>query len=184
MTRICLYFGALFLAVSLALFQPVRLAAQDLNGPEAVTARSSEPREIASLIPDVSTPLPNATHAEPEFAYVPPVKPIVAAAKESTHAFWDRQNRILFATAASFAAADFCVTRANLASGGRELNPVTRVLSGSTPGLAANFVLETGSLIGVSYIFHKTGHHKLERIASFVNIGSSAGAVAYGLSHR
>ena len=67
---------------------------------------------------------------------------------------------------------------------GRELNPVTRVFSGSTPGLATNLALETSTTIGISYMLHKTGHHKLERITSFVNIGTSAGAVAYGLTHR
>ena len=58
------------------------------------------------------------------------------------------------------------------------------MFSGSTAGLAANFALETASTIGISYLFHKTGHHKLERITSFVNIGNSAGAVAYRLAHR
>jgi hypothetical protein len=52
--------------------------------------------------------------------------------------FWDRENRALFTAVGALAAADFCATRANLTSGGRELNPVTRVFSGSTPGLATN----------------------------------------------
>jgi hypothetical protein len=102
----------------------------------------------------------------------------------AVHRFWDRENRVLFATVGAFATADFCATHANLASGGKELNPVTRVLSGSTSGLAANFALETTSIIAISYMFHKTGHHKLERITSFVNIGTSATAVAYDLAHR
>ncbi len=101
-----------------------------------------------------------------------------------SHPFWDRQNRILFAANGALAAADFAVTRQNLRSGGKELNPMTRVLSGSTPGLAANFAMETGGLIGVSYLFHKTGHHKLERVASYANLGGSAFAVSYGLTHR
>jgi len=100
------------------------------------------------------------------------------------HRFWDRENRVLFATVGAFAAADFCATRANLASHGRELNPVTRVLSSSTPGLAANFALETGSVMAISYMFHRTGHHKLERITSLVSIGTSATAVGYDLAHR
>jgi len=100
------------------------------------------------------------------------------------HRFWDRHNKILFASVGAASAADFCVTRANLANGGRELNPVTRVFAGSTAGLAFNFVGETAGSIGLSYIFHKTGHHNLERATSFVNIGASAGAVGYGLSHR
>lgn len=80
--------------------------------------------------------------------------------------------------------ADFVVTRANLRSGGRELNPVVRMFGRSTPGLAVNFAGETVGVIGIGYLLHKTGHHRLERVASFVNIGASAFAVGYGLSHR
>src|ERR1700688_848321 len=98
----------------------------------------------------------------------------------SPHRFWDSKNRELFAGVAALSAADFVVTRSNLRNGGRELNPVTRLLSGSTAGLAANFSLETASVIGASYLFHKTSHHKLERITSVVNIGCSAAAVGYG----
>ncbi len=100
------------------------------------------------------------------------------------HRFLDTRNRALFATVAGFCAADFAVTRANLKDGGIELNPVTRVFSGSTAGLAVNFVGETAGVIGLSYLFHRTGHHKLERITPWVNLGGSAFAVAYGLAHR
>jgi hypothetical protein len=100
------------------------------------------------------------------------------------HRFWDRDNSILFAASAAFSTADFVVTRDNLRNGGQELNPVTRVFSGSTAGLAVNFVGETAGVIGLSYFFHKTGHHKLERAVSMVNIGNSAAAVGFGLAHR
>jgi hypothetical protein len=103
---------------------------------------------------------------------------------DDQHRFWDRNNAILFTAVGAAATADFFVTRANLASGGRELNPVTRVFAGSTTGLAMNFVGETAGTIGISYFFHKTGHHKLERLTSFVDIGASAGAVGFGLTHR
>ena len=103
---------------------------------------------------------------------------------EVSHKFWDRQNQILLVAAAASNMADFAVTRDNLRKGGRELNPVVRVFGRSTAGLALNFVGETAGVISVSYFFHKTGHHKLERAVSLVNIGSSAGAVAYGLSHH
>ncbi len=100
------------------------------------------------------------------------------------HRFWDNKNRALFAASAALSAGDFFVTRSNLQSGGREFNPVTRIFGNGTPGLAVNFSLETASVIGASYILHKTGHHKLERIASLVNIGGSAAAVSYGVTHR
>jgi hypothetical protein len=102
----------------------------------------------------------------------------------SQHRFWDNQNRVLFVTVAALSAADFAVTRANLQNGGKELNPVTRLFSGSTAGLAANFAGETAGIIGLSYWFHKTGHHQLERIAPMLNIGASSFAVVYDLSHR
>jgi hypothetical protein len=100
------------------------------------------------------------------------------------HKFWDKENGVLFAASAAFSAADFAVTRANLQSGGRDLNPVVRFFGPSTAGLAVNFAGETVGVIGVSYLLHKTGHHKLERVFTMVNIGSSAGAVTYDLVTR
>jgi hypothetical protein len=103
---------------------------------------------------------------------------------EVRHRFWDKQNTILFTAVAGLNAADFAVTRANLQSGGTEMNPIVRVFGRSTAGLAVNFAGETAGVMGVSYFFHRTGHHKLERIVSYVNIGGSASAVGYGLAHR
>jgi hypothetical protein len=103
---------------------------------------------------------------------------------QTAHPFWDRQNRTLFAVNGVMAGADFLVTRRNLGSNGKELNPVARMFTGSTPALATNFAMETGGVIGISYLFHKTGHHKLERVTSYVNLGASAFAVSYGLAHR
>jgi hypothetical protein len=100
------------------------------------------------------------------------------------HRFWDRENSFLFATSAAFNTADFIVTRDNLRGGGKELNPVTRVFSGSTPALAVNFAGETAGVVALSYFFHKTGHHQLERLVSVVNIGSSAGAVSFDMARR
>jgi hypothetical protein len=152
----------------------------------------AQPLEIAALIspipelpePAIASSITSSRSEASGFAFAPVVAVTVPPKPDREHRFWDRENRILFSAAGGLAVADFCVTRANLASGGKELNPVTRVFSGTTPGLAANFALETGGLISVNYLLHKTGHHKLERITSYVNIGSSAGAVAWGLSHR
>jgi len=64
------------------------------------------------------------------------------------------------------------------------MNPVARVFGKSTPGLVSNFAAETASMIVLGYLFHKAGHHKLERIASLLNIGASSAAVAYGFGQR
>jgi hypothetical protein len=126
----------------------------------------------------------NIDSAIPSVAAVPPVVASALPEAPMQHRFWDTQNRVLFATVAALSAADFAVTRANLQNGGKELNPVTRLFSGSTAGLAANFAGETAGIIGLSYCFHKTGHHQLERITPLFNIGASSFAVVYDLSHR
>jgi hypothetical protein len=102
----------------------------------------------------------------------------------SSHGFWDRENTILFASSAALSAADFVLTKDNLHSGGQELNPVTRLFAGSTTALAMNFAGETAGVIGLSYFFHKTGHHKLERAVSLLNVSASGAAVTYALAHR
>jgi len=115
-----------------------------------------------------------------------PVAPLVAKSQDVVleHKFWDKENRALFLTAAALNGADFAVTRANLQSGGQELNPIVRIFGRSTPGLALNFAGETVAVVGMSYFFHRTGHHRLERVVSAVNISASVGAVSFGLTHR
>jgi hypothetical protein len=111
--------------------------------------------------------------------------PLPATLPEApSHRFWDRENSALFATSAAFSTADFFVTRANLRNGGQELNPMTSLFGRSTAGLAVNFAGESVGVIGISYFFHKTGHHKLERAVCMLNIGSSATAVSFDLAHR
>ena len=61
---------------------------------------------------------------------------------------------------------------------------MVRLFGRSSAGLAVNYIGETASVVSLTYFFHKTGHHKLERVVSKVNIGSSATAVGYGLTHR
>jgi hypothetical protein len=118
--------------------------------------------------------------------FVEAAPPVVVTPSNLTleHKFWDRQNQVLFVAAAALNGADFAVTRANLQSGGQELNPVVRMFGRSTAGLAANFIGETAGVLTLSYFLHKTGHHKLERAVSLMNIGTSAGAVTFDLMHR
>ena len=128
-------------------------------------------------------PLPDAPSSS---LFVQPASPIAIAPSGAgdRHRFWDKENSVLFAASAAMSAADFAVTRSILQNGGREMNPTVRLFGRSTLGLAANFAGETAGVIGVSYFLHRTGHHKLERIFTMVNIGSSAGAVSYDLMQR
>jgi len=174
----------LLLILALVLIPAVNVLAQDSP---LIAAMKSDLVHPAAVQPAAEPVLATVSSVQPSYlqpsyveaSYVQPTE-----SREMEHRFWDRENSILFAAVGASAAADFCVTRANLASGGRELNPVTRVFAGSTTGLAFNFIGETVGSMGISYFFHKTGHHRLERLTSFVNMGNSGFAVTYGLTHR
>jgi hypothetical protein len=125
-----------------------------------------------------TVPASDAAIEAPAFAHVSSFE------NGDQHRFWDNKNRALFIGVTALNSADFAVTRANLQSGGTELNPLTRPFSHSTAALAANFAGETAGVVALSYFFHKTGHHRLERFVSFVSMGESGAAVSYGLLHR
>lgn len=154
--------------------------------PQGLLAAANAP-SLVSAPSATDTPAAAATRPPLASAAMFPIRAVEVQAprrETSAHPFWDSENRTLFAVSTGWAIADFFVTRSNLSHGGRELNPVARMFSGSTPALAANFALETGGVISISYFFHKTGHHKLERMTSYVNISASVGAVGFGLAHR
>ncbi len=134
---------------------------------------------ISSAAPSRSSPAVSGGVA----AASPAVENVLPEAP-GQHRFLDTENRLLFVGVAALSAADFAVTRANLRSGGRELDPITRLFSGSTAALAANFAAETAVIVGLSYYLHRTRHHQLERLTSMLNIGASAFAVGYDLSRR
>jgi hypothetical protein len=132
--------------------------------------------------PTLDVPAPSAETAAAPVAASPVV--IAQPSLEGQHEFWDTGNKLLFIGVAASNSADFAVTYSNLHRGGQELNPIVRIFGRSIGGLAANFAGETAGTIALSYFLHKSGHHKLERAVSMVNISSSAGAVTYGLTHR
>jgi hypothetical protein len=137
---------------------------------------------VPAIAQQVSFSLLPAPSIEPN-AMVRSSEPVILPESPS-HPFLDRENTFLFAANAAFSTADFIVTRNNLRSGGQELNPVTRVFAGSTAGLAVNFAGETAGVVALSYVFHKTGHHKMERAISVLNLGSSATAVTFDVIRR
>lgn len=156
-----------------------RIAAILLVVLAAFTTSAAQQVSLALLQPEEMQP-----SALTATSTVSAAHPQASIESDRPHRFWDRENSLLFVTNAALSTADFVVTRDNLRNGGQEVNPVTRLFSGSTTGLAANFAGETLGVVGVSYFLHKTGHHKLERAVSLLNAGSSATAVGFGLTHR
>jgi hypothetical protein len=101
------------------------------------------------------------------------------------HSFWDRQNTTLFLVHAGLESTDFAITHHNLSQGGRELNPMGKSLCESgTAGQAVFFAGRTLGGMSISYAFHRTGHHKLERAFTVFMIGDSSYGVAYSFAHR
>lgn len=102
----------------------------------------------------------------------------------SQHRFWDGTNKALFFSHVALEAADFGVTHRNLSQGGREMNPMARPLCESgTLGQLAFFGGRIAAVGGVSYLFHKTGHHRLERMFMVAASADSASGVTYSLTH-
>jgi len=153
------------------------LSATAMAQKESIAMLSDDPLNSVPDNPAPVIPSPIASGAAA-------ASPLVPGNLPDRHKFWDYENITLFATVAALNAADFALTRSILRDGGSELNPVTRVFSGSTAGLASNFVGETAGVVGLSYFFHQKGHHRLERITPLINIGASSFAVAYDLNHR
>jgi len=101
------------------------------------------------------------------------------------HNFWDRSNKTLFASHAALEAVDFGITHHNLSQGGRELDPMAKALcENGTAGQLVFFGGRMAAVVAVSYVLHKTGHHKLERAFPIYASGDSAYGLAYSFAHR
>ena len=85
------------------------------------------------------------------------------------HAFWDRENLFLFGGVAAMRTLDYTSTMNMLRRGREEILLPGDIVRNHT-GFAALEVAGTATSIGFSYVFHKTGHHKIERWISIGHI--------------
>jgi len=97
----------------------------------------------------------------------------------SDHRFWDRTNIMLHSTTAAAAIADFWTTRRIVSCGGRERNPLARPFAGSDGAFAAYKAASWASYLGISYLFHRKGWHRLERMFPLVAISADGTAVGF-----
>ena len=101
---------------------------------------------------------------------------------EAPHRFLDWNNKINMGILAGLLAADGVTTQQNLANHARELNPMIRPLvEDGWQGQLAASALGFGSSVGLAYMFHRTGHHKLERLVLHASIGGEAAMVTNNL---
>jgi hypothetical protein len=104
---------------------------------------------------------------EPQSSKIPPIE----------HHFWDKENDLLFAGVAAARTLDYFSTL-NMRRRGRQEIFLTNDAVDNHAGFAFIEAGATGVSMGASYLFHRYGHHKLERWTSIVHIGlTTTGAV-------
>lgn len=90
------------------------------------------------------------------------------------HKFWDRKNDWLFAGVGAGRALDYASTL-NLRRRGINEAFLTNSIVDNHALFAGIEVAATAASIGVSYIFHRTGHHRLERWTSIIHAAVATG---------
>jgi hypothetical protein len=138
-------------------------------------ARAQQPQSNEEQSPSLpAEPQPSATSSIPDSAK--PGATIQPAAQRTVnaHRFWDRENRVLFAAVGAGRAFDYASTM-NIRRRGINEVFLTNAIVDNHPLFAGIEAAATGASIGVSYIFHRTGHHSLERWTSIVHFGIATG---------
>jgi hypothetical protein len=93
-----------------------------------------------------------------------------APSQKPPHAFWDRTNILLFSGVAVFRGLDYASTRNFLARGREEVLIPDDIVNNSA-AFASLEAAATLTSVGLSYLLHRTHHHKLERWLSIGHIG-------------
>jgi len=86
---------------------------------------------------------------------------------------------LLFSGIAVFRALDFTSTKNFLARGRTEVLIPDDIVNNNA-GFASLEAAATATSIGISYAFHRTGHHKMERWLSIVHLS----VTAFGDAHN
>jgi hypothetical protein len=90
------------------------------------------------------------------------------------HRFWDSTNVALFAGVAGARALDYASTR-NMRSRGVNEALLSNNVVDNRPLFVGIEAAGAALSLGASYLFHRSGHHKLERWVSIVHIGVGVG---------
>lgn len=91
----------------------------------------------------------------------------------ASHPFWDRKNAWLFSGVGVFRALDYTSTR-NMRDRGRQEILLSNWVVDNKPLFIGIEAAATGLSIGLSYLMHRTNHHKVERLISVGHISGAA----------
>ena len=109
----------------------------------------------------------------------------------TTHEFFDRKNMIAFSAAAAMRTADSAYTCAvgvgtttHNADGTITVHREDSLPVNSCHGVVLMNSAFTGIGLGGSYLLHKMGHHKLERLPNWIVAAVPAFGIAYTATHQ
>lgn len=131
-----------------------------------------------------SRPVPDSIDAPSSAVTKPaelPAPAMIVNQALPTHRFWDRENILLFSGVAVFRGLDYASTR-NFEARGRQEVLIPDDIVNNSAGFASLEAAGAATSIGISYIFHRTGHHKMERWLSIGHIGVTAFGVGWNYS--
>lgn len=168
------YFGLLLTLATLLLIQLPAFGQQLVNTPE--------PKLVSAVTVDAPAPKVIAPTANPL---------LVRPRRPATHEFFDRQNLIAFSAAAALRAADSGYTCAvgvgtttHNANGSITVHREDMLPVNSCHGVVLMNAAFTGAGLGGSYLMHKMGWHKLERLPNWIVATVPAFGIAYTATHQ
>jgi hypothetical protein len=115
------------------------------------------------------TPSASVTTTIAPVATVQPRSPAKLPESPSAHRFFNRENLWLFSGIAVMRTLDYTSTR-NMQSRGREEMLLPDDVAKNTAAFAALEAAGVATSVGVSYLLHRTGHHRMERWLSIGHI--------------
>lgn len=132
----------------------------------------SEARRFDSIriLQDVKPSQSSGSSGEQTVSAAKPAKPVV-------HKFWDTENILLFAGVGAARGLDYASTL-NIRRRGINEALLNNETVDNHAEFAAIEAATTAASVGLSYIFHATGHHRLERWTSYVHIGVTVAGAA------
>ncbi len=98
--------------------------------------------------------------------------------RSEQHRFWDKRNLALFVGVGTVRMLDFTSTGYARARGANELFLTNKIVD-NKPLFWGIQAAGTAASVGVSYWFHRTGHHQLERWVSIIHVSVSSFGVAH-----
>ncbi len=161
-------------SASWLLHPPKLVARQNLDLDLASANRTPTQSPSSSQTPRTDN---SAAGTQPSNVPLPNRLATRADLRSDEHRFWDATNDWLFAGVGASRTLDYFSTL-NMRHRGRDDILLTNDVVDNHAAFAVIEAAGTGASIGVSYLFHHYGHHKLERATSIVHIGlATSGAV-------